>query len=523
MKKTVFTHTILLYFCLFLSNSIWAQNDSDELLIAFQEGTTQEEIDTILFSLDAVSIDVTPLSKIYLCKIQLGGGNNKFPNINEVTRNARKRRSSKIRSIGENFDTFLIPNSTDSGTASSNNGTCGKDLSINSIGNCNTVRVAVFDTGLGSNTFPANNWTLYDDNIGWDFVNNSANYSNDYNSHGSHIFSIIENNIKNAADLSNVKFDKNLPIAISVYKTHDKDGIGDIWGIIKATDQAVLDGVKIINMSFSYTAPPPFGGLQEPLQYAINIAGRHDVLVVAAAGNDSNNNDIIKEPNYPSAFRCDNIIAVASSKCNGQLSSFSNDGYVSVDISTFGESVLGLNQFGQKVYKSGTSQATAVVSATAALLSTHLSHPTFSDFKAVILNGAEKINPLRNRVATEGILAPLNALEILNKQGLTCGINLTQRFNINAPEDFIHLIPKLSARPNPFTEHIDISFTLPRQAEASLTIFNSFGQIIHQRTLPNHSDKIDIHWIAPKTLVKGVYFIQLKTKNKLLTKKIIKQ
>jgi hypothetical protein len=47
-------------------------------------------------------------------------------------------------------------------------------------------------------------------------------------------------------------------------------------------------------------------------------------LFVAAAGNDGNDNDI--KPHYPSGYNCPNIIEVASTNRNDNLSSFSNYG-----------------------------------------------------------------------------------------------------------------------------------------------------------------------------------------------------
>lgn len=61
-------------------------------------------------------------------------------------------------------------------------------------------------------------------------------------------------------------------------------------------------------------------------------------LVVAAAGNDSLNID--SNPSYPASFIHDNIVVVASTSAQDQLSWFSNFGKAGVDIGAPGEAII---------------------------------------------------------------------------------------------------------------------------------------------------------------------------------------
>lgn len=120
-------------------------------------------------------------------------------------------------------------------------------------------------------------------------------------------------------------------------------------GIVWATD----NGAKVISMSL--------GGpkTSQVLQDAVDYAWSHNVVVVAAAGNDGTSNK-----NYPGAI--DNAIAVAATDSNDKKASFSNYGSW-VDVAAPGVKIMSTYPKGYK-YLSGTSMATPLVAATAALV-----------------------------------------------------------------------------------------------------------------------------------------------------------
>jgi subtilisin family serine protease len=88
--------------------------------------------------------------------------------------------------------------------------------------------------------------------------------------------------------------------------------------------------IKAVNESLS--------GNYSQLEYeAINNLRSKGILVVAAAGNNSYNNDY--SPCYPCNYNIDNVICVASTDANDNLSYFSNYG-MTVHVAAPGESIL---------------------------------------------------------------------------------------------------------------------------------------------------------------------------------------
>ena len=64
------------------------------------------------------------------------------------------------------------------------------------------------------------------------------------------------------------------------------------------------------------------------------------MLFVAAAGNDSDDNDTDPLPSLPAAFDLPNIVSVAAIDNSGGLAWFSNYGKKTVDIAAPGEGIL---------------------------------------------------------------------------------------------------------------------------------------------------------------------------------------
>ena len=93
---------------------------------------------------------------------------------------------------------------------------------------------------------------------------------------------------------------------------------------IRAIDFAIQNNAKVINLSYgwSFFSQAEFD--------AIERAKNNDILVVVAAGNSTNDNDI--NPIYPASYDLNNIISVAALSIDDTLSSYSNYWASSVDI-----------------------------------------------------------------------------------------------------------------------------------------------------------------------------------------------
>jgi subtilisin family serine protease len=166
-----------------------------------------------------------------------------------------------------------------------------------------------------------------DDVNGWDFHNNDKTvHDPGEDAHGTHVAGTIAASVNNTGVVGvapNVK--------IMALKFIGPDG-GTLEGAIQAIEYAKSKGAKITNNSWG--CDPGFCD-SAALKDAIANSGS---LFVAAAGNDSNDNDAI--PAYPASYDSPNILAVAAINNQGNLGGFSNYGAASVDVSAPGVDIL---------------------------------------------------------------------------------------------------------------------------------------------------------------------------------------
>lgn len=153
------------------------------------------------------------------------------------------------------------------------------------------------------------------------------------------------------------------------------------------------------------------GGYSQSLYDAIAAARDHNILFIAAAGNDSQNTDT--SPHYPSSYDLDNIIAVGSSTRYEAVSWFSNYGVATVDLFAPGSSIYSTlpgNSYGSM---SGTSMACPHVSGVAAVLWAYYPAYNWQRIKGLILNGAEDGigSPYNSVCVTQGRLNLRQSLE----------------------------------------------------------------------------------------------------------------
>jgi subtilisin family serine protease len=194
-----------------------------------------------------------------------------------------------------------------------------------------------------------------DDIHGWNFVTNSNDLL-DSMGHGTHISGIIKNESGKSPLVKN-----NSPVKLMILKYYDPEASDsqNIENTVKAINYAVKMGAKVINYSGGGSLP------NRAELAAIQNANDHKIIVVAAAGNNSKNTDIMGY--YPANYHLPNIISVAATDNLGDITTFSNYGQKSIDLAAPGKrifSTLPDNKFG---FMSGTSQSTAFVSGAVAL------------------------------------------------------------------------------------------------------------------------------------------------------------
>ncbi|KOA21343.1 thermophilic serine proteinase precursor [Clostridium homopropionicum DSM 5847] len=164
-----------------------------------------------------------------------------------------------------------------------------------------------------------------DDVHGWDFYNNDNSVFdiNDGDFHGTHVAGTI------AASMNDVGVVGVAPnVQIMPLKFIGPDG-GDTMAAIEAINYAANMGIKITNNSWGG------GGYDPLLKEAIENSNS---LFVAAAGNESNNNDMYNS--YPASYDSNNILSVAAVENDGTLAGFSNYGPATVDVAAPGVSIL---------------------------------------------------------------------------------------------------------------------------------------------------------------------------------------
>lgn len=244
-----------------------------------------------------------------------------------------------------------------------------------------------------------------DDVYGWDFDGgDSSVFDGVDDDHGTHVAGTIGAAGGNSIGVAGVVWN----VKMLGGKFLGRRG-GTLANAIKAvdyfTDLKQRHGINLVATSNSWGG----GGFSQGLKDAIERANQAGILFIAAAGNDSNDNDA--SASYPSSYDNSNVIAVASITKTGGLSSFSSYGATSVDIGAPGSAITssvpvrsqGNIVSGYASY-SGTSMATPHVSGAAALYASLNPGASADQIKNAILSAAAPTSSLNGKVLTNGRL-----------------------------------------------------------------------------------------------------------------------
>lgn len=121
-------------------------------------------------------------------------------------------------------------------------------------------------------------------------------------------------------------------VSIMACKALNQELVGLMSNSVKCVQYCAANGAHIMTFSwgtFTYSST---------LQKAIADVRSRGILVIASAGNTGNNNDL--RPYYPACYDSDNLMAVASSDQQNNLSRFSSYGRNCVDIAAPGEEIV---------------------------------------------------------------------------------------------------------------------------------------------------------------------------------------
>lgn len=346
-------------------------------------------------------------------------------------------------------------------------GKTGADIDATDAWNVSTgsdsVIVAVIDSGVDYNHYDLKDRVLLPNGDAVNFVadnvddngvsvygptgycHNSPNkdqndpMDDDLKSHGTHVAGIIGAIGNNRRGVSGVS-DINPNIKILPVKILDCLGTGQIKDVVAGIEYSITTGAKVINASYTYPSTCEATDLSEPFDSsdiqplserdAIKAAEEAGILFVAAAGNESFNNDLC--PQYPASHGVpytgkdgkyypglSNVISVAASDQDDNMSAFSNYGKTSVHVAAPGMNILSTIRSGIRGqsshilgydYDKGTSMAAPFVAGLAALVwSTYPSY-THQDVKDAILNSVEPRPAFAGKTVSGGRINAFSAL-----------------------------------------------------------------------------------------------------------------
>lgn len=332
-----------------------------------------------------------------------------------------------------------------------------------------SVVVGVIDTGVDYNhpDLAANIWTnpgeipgngldddgdgYVDDVHGWNFVAETNDPNDDY-FHGTHCAGTIGAVGNNSTGVTGVNWQvKMIPL-----KFLSSSGGGVLSDAVDAVRYATRVGAKLTSNSWGG------GGYSQSLKDAIDDAGTAGLLFVAAAGNDSSDNDAY--PSYPASYACSNIISVAATDHADELAGFSNYGRTSVHIAAPGVGILSTFPTtmtpAMVTYNlpvgyariSGTSMATPHVAGAAALCLAQNPALTVAQLRALLLQRSDRLPTLDgyvNRNARLNLFSAVNpgwqarAASLL-VDSITFGDPSGNSDSIPNPGEMIELMPMVS-------------------------------------------------------------------------------
>ncbi|OON68929.1 peptidase S8 [Hymenobacter sp. CRA2] len=208
--------------------------------------------------------------------------------------------------------------------------------------------------------------------------------------HGTHVSGIIAADRRNNLGVLGVA---DAPVRVMMVRAvpngdeHDKD-------VANAIRYAVDNGASVINMSFGKYYSPQRKAVEDAIRYA----GSKGVLLVHAAGNESNNIDLIDH--YPAAL-AEGAKAAYPNVLTVGASASKNDDHLAADFSNYGKRVdvfapgvaiyntLPGSKYGNE---SGTSMAAPTVAGAAAVLKSYFPQLTGADLKRILMQSAEPVH-----------------------------------------------------------------------------------------------------------------------------------
>lgn len=225
----------------------------------------------------------------------------------------------------------------------------------------------------------------------------------DGHSHGTHVSGTIAATQNNGTGIAGIASN----VRVMGIRTVPNNGDETDVDVAEAFIYAAKNGARIINCSFGKSRNEGKKLIPDTLQY---IADNYGTLVVAAAGNDSSDND--RTPTYPASFDNENLLIVASTSSSGGMSYFSNFGKNTVDVAAPGSSVYSTTPGNRYESMSGTSMASPTTAGVAAEVLSHFPNLTYKQLKEVMMQSVTKVDSFKNKMVSGGRIDLKRALEL---------------------------------------------------------------------------------------------------------------
>ncbi|HJJ29238.1 MAG TPA: S8 family serine peptidase [Methanocorpusculum sp.] len=280
------------------------------------------------------------------------------------------------------------------------------------------VIIAVLDTGINYNheDLAGNMWVnegeipdngidddnngYIDDYYGYNFVSGTGDPMDDMG-HGSHCAGTIGAVGNNSIGVAGMNWKTSL-MAVKVLNAAGKNTASSVAdGILYAHKE----GAKILSMSLCV----PYSRALDDVINAVS----DDCLIVTAAGNEANDNDIF--PSYPASLPHENVLAVAAIDDTDALSSFSNYGANSVDVAAPGSDIMSIDYRGGYKTDSGTSMATPLVAGVAGLMCSVNQNLKPFELSGIITKTADPIEDLKGKVVSGGKVNATRAVSVVKE------------------------------------------------------------------------------------------------------------
>lgn len=337
-------------------------------------------------------------------------------------------------------------NNTGQDVGGSGPGVTGADIKSQQAWDISTgskqVVIAVLDTGsdLSHPDLRPNLWVnpgeiagngidddqngFVDDVNGWDFAGGDGNGAGDNNpqdpvtqGHGTAVAGVIGAVGNNGLGVAGVNWNIN----ILTLKIFPDNGLSPQFAQLGAYDYCILMKGRGVNIVASNNS---FGSLQ-PNQDQFNTADQIAIqdfvdagmLYVAAAGNDTNDNDSPIRA-YPASYDINGLISVAATDNTDGIAGFSNFGLTSVDLGAPGARVLTTSTGGGYEFIDGTSFASPYTAGVIGLMASVNRFGTPQQLQTALFASVDPIPALAGKTVTGGRLNAFNAVRSSRVEGM---------------------------------------------------------------------------------------------------------